>query len=350
MPNAQAGVGGFLEGFVNTSLQLQQLKLASDREQAQEEAQKARIKLLNDQLKGKQAEREMAIQQRLNQIKFASQLRLKLGQNLGPQQEIGLQALQQGKYGDALKAFEAPEGGATNQPLVNAILAQPRLYESLGTKERASILPSLVNAGFTAEDVQDPAARQKQALDRRKTLFEIDRLTREKQGILAPVEREAQAMRLRTAIVKEPAFRVAQEITSGLDNVRVGAKRGDAAGDLAIVNGFAKILDPTGVVRPAEFTTVQEAQGFFERVWNIREKINTGAILKDNVRQRFLEAAEQIAATKFDRAREQILPIYKPRADASGIPFNELFVDPTEGRKPATKGNIRLSDPLGILD
>ena len=132
-------------------------------------------------------------------------------------------------------------------------------------------------------------------------------------------------VKLRGQIRQEPAFRSLVDVKNGFQNVKIGTELDNAQGDLAIVNGFAKMLDPTGVVRPAEFDTVEEAQGFFEKMSNVTAKIATGDRLKSDVREKFLTAANALFNEKNETLRDEIGSVYGPIAADKGFKIDDVF-------------------------
>jgi hypothetical protein len=137
-----------------------------------------------------------------------------------------------------------------------------------------------------------------------------------------------------------------QEVSSGLENIRTGARENNAAGDLALVTGYAKILDPTSVVRPSEFTTTEQAQGFFERMGMVIPKFMRGERLAPEVRQRFLATAENLARGKYENAAAEIEPVYRPRAQGLGVNFDEIFRNPfAKTTTPSGQPSVPITPP-----
>jgi hypothetical protein len=79
--------------------------------------------------------------------------------------------------------------------------------------------------------------------------------------------------------------------------VRAAALREDAAGDLALVNGLQKMLDPGVSVRVEEFRQVAKAQGVPDRIINKIQNFKEGTILGPKgspVRKGFVKVAETL--------------------------------------------------------
>lgn len=217
-----------------------------------------------------------------------------------------------------------PEVATSSEPLINAIMAEPRLLNAIPGTQRASILPELVKRGMRAADIENPLSRQIRRLQHQQLMTQIAAAERTRQGVLTPGALNEARRNIRRDIRAEPAFRDLVAMRSGLRSVETGAQRGDAQGDLAIVNGIARLLDPGSVVRPGEFTTVQEAQGFMDRMLNIGQQIAAGDRLRDEIRQRFLQLAQQLFERGEEEARLEIEQVYDPIVNELGIPLEEV--------------------------
>ena len=68
---------------------------------------------------------------------------------------------------------------------------------------------------------------------------------------------------------------------------RVLSSEDTAVGDLSLIFGYMKMLDPGSVVREGEFATAQNAAGVPERIMNIYNKVATGQRLSPSQRDSF---------------------------------------------------------------
>jgi hypothetical protein len=76
-----------------------------------------------------------------------------------------------------------------------------------------------------------------------------------------------------------------QEVKSAYG--RVLSSDDSAVGDLSLIFGYMKMLDPGSVVREGEFATAQNAAGVPERITNIYNKVATGQRLSPSQRESF---------------------------------------------------------------
>lgn len=140
-----------------------------------------------------------------------------------------------------------------------------------------------------------------------------------------------------------------RDVRNSYERVRSGAQLGNAQGDIGLVYGYMKMLDPGSVVREGEFATAQNSGGIDTTIINMYNKILNGERLTPEQRQQFASAAEglyqQSAANLSDTNKQ-----YQGFADQYGVPADRFMVQPekyeplklgqstslTVGGKPAT--------------
>jgi hypothetical protein len=75
---------------------------------------------------------------------------------------------------------------------------------------------------------------------------------------------------------------------------RVLSSDDSAVGDLSLIFGYMKMLDPGSVVREGEFATAQNAAGVPDRVMNVYNRIVSGERLNSDQRKAFKGQAERL--------------------------------------------------------
>lgn len=118
-------------------------------------------------------------------------------------------------------------------------------------------------------------------------------------------------------------FEGAQE---GFLKVQQAAKTDSAAGDLALIFGYMKTLDPTSTVREGEFATAQNAGGIPDRVVNAYNRAINGERLNPDQRAMFVGAAQdQFAVNRasYDRRVAE----YSRLAKSFGIDPAQVITD-----------------------
>ena len=78
------------------------------------------------------------------------------------------------------------------------------------------------------------------------------------------------------------------------DKITRAAGKGSAAGDLSLIFGFMKMVDPGSTVREGEFATAQNAAGWTERAKALYNRAVDGTRLTGDTRQDFLNQASEI--------------------------------------------------------
>jgi len=92
--------------------------------------------------------------------------------------------------------------------------------------------------------------------------------------------------KLRDEFVKASGAFVDQR--DALGRIQASIVNPDAAGDLALVFNFFKLLDPASTVREGEFNSAAKAAGLGERFLTAIAKVKTGEILGKTQRELFL--------------------------------------------------------------
>lgn len=95
------------------------------------------------------------------------------------------------------------------------------------------------------------------------------------------------------------------ELGSTFSNLQASAQAKTGPGDIALITGFMKMLDPGSVVRETEFATARDTAGLFDRLSNQAQKLQSGQIFSLDSKQRqeyvnlakqYLDAAQKKAA------------------------------------------------------
>lgn len=118
-----------------------------------------------------------------------------------------------------------------------------------------------------------------------------------------------------------------QEVKSAYQ--RILASEDSAVGDLSLIFGYMKMLDPGSVVREGEFATAQNAAGVPDRVLNLYNRALSGQRLNPSQRQSFKGQADKLyktAATQEETVRNGIGRI----ATGYGLKTENIFYAPTE--------------------
>jgi hypothetical protein len=126
---------------------------------------------------------------------------------------------------------------------------------------------------------------------------------------------------------------VFREVRSAFD--RVNASQDNAVGDLSLIFGYMKMLDPGSVVREGEFATAQNAAGVPDRVMNLYNRILSGERLNKDQREAFKgQAAGLMTAAQ---KQEQIVRAGIERmATGYGLNTKNIFYEPAGPSSPGS--------------
>ena len=110
------------------------------------------------------------------------------------------------------------------------------------------------------------------------------------------------------------------DVRDSYGRIQESAKDPSAAGDLALIFNYMKMLDPGSTVREGEFATAQNAAGVPERVVSMYNRAMSGERLADNTRSDFLKRSGSLYKRQLTSQRD-LDKTYKALA-------NRLKVDP----------------------
>jgi hypothetical protein len=99
---------------------------------------------------------------------------------------------------------------------------------------------------------------------------------------------------LRQEYENTPIVKNYQIVRDNYERIRQGARYGTGAGDLAIVFGYMKMLDPTSVVREGEQARRRMYPACRRKILNLYNSVVAGAKLPPEARTELLNAATQV--------------------------------------------------------
>lgn len=146
-----------------------------------------------------------------------------------------------------------------------------------------------------------------------------------------------QGLRKEFATLAKPFF----EVRDAFNRVEGASRKPSAAGDLALIFNYMKMLDPGSVVREGEFATAQNAAGIPSRIVALYNNVLRGERLADDQRADFVGQARglfKVQSDQYRRLQEQyrgisdrlelderntILDFSRPKQEASSSVLNE---------------------------
>jgi len=192
------------------------------------------------------------------------------------------------------------EEGVVFMPAANKFMKPPpeELTKGTGfdTKSGTRIVPwfdkrgrlvARTNVG-EVPPTESPASKRERDLVAQKNLarFKASLKDKDSQGI--PVS----AKDLRGEFIKQSKVYVS--VRDAYNRVEASAKDPSAAGDLALIFNYMKILDPGSVVRESEFATAETAGSVPQRIWAKYNKVLQGERLAPTQRKDFLGRSRKL--------------------------------------------------------
>jgi hypothetical protein len=116
------------------------------------------------------------------------------------------------------------------------------------------------------------------------------------------------------------------DIANSWDRIAASADDPSAAGDLALIFNYMKMLDPGSTVREGEFANAQNSAGIPTRIRSAYNRARSGERLVEEQREDFFGQAQNIfdaSKARADTLQESILGI----AEREGIPRDAILVD-----------------------
>lgn len=208
-------------------------------------------------------------------------------------------------------------------------------------KESAEVISKEIENKFKPEKLAADLGLTKAQTEQAKAAVAASRAAAAKSGAEA-TRAQAEARQMGAGIIpldKRPEFesklrKEYSDQTKGYQEVksayqRILASEDSAVGDLSLIFGYMKMLDPGSVVREGEFATAQNAAGVPDRVMNLYNRALSGQRLNPSQRQSFKGQADKLyktAATQEETVRNGIGRI----ATGYGLKTENIFYAPTE--------------------
>lgn len=139
-----------------------------------------------------------------------------------------------------------------------------------------------------------------------------------------------------TTAQQQAAFKLADDyraasgdftkVRDAYNRIVASVQNPSAAGDLALIFNYMKLLDPGSVVRENEFATAQNAGGVEDRVRNLYNKALKGERLSPDQRADFLDRSQRLYQSAAGQ-QEQITQQFIERAGVFGVPPELVITD-----------------------
>lgn len=161
---------------------------------------------------------------------------------------------------------------------------------------------------------------------------------------------------LRKEYTASPEYKRFDDVRASFERVRASAQRDSGAGDLGLIFGFMKMLDPGSVVREGEFANAQNTAGVPDRIRNLYNSVVNGERLQPGQRQEFVATASDLyqqEANRIGSVNERYTGIAKGyEIDPGRIIVQPQQYDPLDlgQAPPPTAGGVEDANQDGVID
>jgi hypothetical protein len=217
--------------------------------------------------------------------------------------------------------------------------------EAIIKEQEAKFAPEklLTDLNLTKEQIeQAKAARRASDAAAKKSGAEAARAEAEAKQMSAGIIPVDKRPELETKFRKEynDQTKPYQEVKSAYG--RVLSSEDTAVGDLSLIFGYMKMLDPGSVVREGEFATAQNAAGVPERITNIYNKVATGQRLSPSQRESFKGQAKGLYSSALE-GEKTVRTGLERISKGYGLNTDNIFYSATEqapvGALPSAAAN-----------
>jgi hypothetical protein len=198
-------------------------------------------------------------------------------------------------------ATNAPEKAAADALLARAQADKAGIEAKYAEGvAKDAIVKRAADLGLTnAQKNSALAQTRKLGIESQKAALELEAL--KATGGVDPAKKFEQEEKLRKEY--QGRTKVYGELGTTFNNIKSSAEAKNGPGDIALITGFMKMLDPNSVVRETEFATARDTAGLYERLLNASQKLQSGQLfsLDSKQRQEYVALAKQY----FDSAQKK---------------------------------------------
>lgn len=200
------------------------------------------------------------------------------------------------------------------------------IASTLSPETRQAYTMEALKQGLAANDPIKQLELQGKQLDIQKTQAEISKLRKETAmaGQPDPEKTFKNATALRQDyLTNSKTFQGAKD---GYERVIASAENPSAAGDLSLIFGYMKTLDPNSTVREGEFATAESARGLPSSLVAKYNKVVSGERLTADQRNDFVDRATKLY-NQAEKSQNKIADQYTKIAKRNQINPEDVVVD-----------------------
>jgi len=190
-------------------------------------------------------------------------------------------------------ATNAPEKAAAEAALAVAQAQKAAVEAKFAEREAVDkLIKNAADLGLTKAQTGSALAQGKKlGAEASMAILELEAL--KKGDALATPKAFEQEEKLRKEF--QGRTKVYGELGTTYQNMKSSADAKTGPGDIALITGFMKMLDPGSVVRETEFATARDTAGLYERLQNQAQKLQSGQLftLDSKQRKEYTDLAKQ---------------------------------------------------------
>jgi hypothetical protein len=152
----------------------------------------------------------------------------------------------------------------------------------------------------------------------------------------------SEVLRVRNDVTRNSAEFLAAQ--TGFDKVLAAAGSDTPAGDMSLIFGFMKVLDPGSIVREGEFANVQNSAGVPEQIRGVYNRVLRGERLTPEQRQDFTYQARQQFEPMIER-QQRLVRDAEAFAKRNKLPFEDIVPEYVMPLLPAPMSPPPERDP-----
>lgn len=249
-------------------------------------------------------------------------------------------------------ATNAPEKAAADAALATAQAQKAQVDAKYAEQiTLADIKKKAADLGLTQAQTGSALAQTKKlGVESQKAALELEAL--KATGGMDPAKTFEQEDKLRKEF--QGRTKVYGELGTTFNNIQSSAGAKTGPGDIALITGFMKMLDPGSVVRETEFATARDTAGLYTRLENSLKKAESGQFLQPKQREEFVNLAREYYKSAQKKAEEDKkalgVVVKNYRLNAENVFGPETAATPTPSPNSVTVGGQTYTRPANFTD
>ncbi len=165
----------------------------------------------------------------------------------------------------------------------------------------AELKKKAADLGLTQAQTGSALAQTKKlGVETQKAALELEAL--KATGGIDPEKKFAQEEKIRKEW--QGRSKVYGELQGTFNTLKASSESANGPGDIALITGFMKMLDPGSVVRETEFATARDTAGLFTQLQNRLEKAQNGQLLSPQQRKEYVALSQKYLDSAQKKAGE----------------------------------------------